>query len=168
MSSIENLNGSAYADRLSGSNGNNALSGSKGNDTLNGGAGNDVVTGGAGNDKLTGGAGKDNFLFDKYSFSGRDQILDFRAVDDTIKLENALFSRLQRPGALVADNYRENSRGVALDANDFILFNTDTGGLFYDADGFGAGRAVHFATLYNGHGAHLTASQLSPLDFVII
>ena len=168
LSSIENLNGSVYADRLSGSRGNNALSGGKGHDILNGGAGNDILTGGAGNDKLTGGAGKDNFLFDNYSFSGRDQILDFRAADDTIKLENALFSRLPVPGALVADNYRENSRGIALDANDFIVFNTDTGGLFYDADGFGAGRALHFATLYNGHGAHLTASQLSPLDFVII
>ena len=168
LSSIEHLNGSIYADHLTGSSGNNVLSGSKGNDVLNGGAGNDVLAGGAGTDKLTGGAGKDSFLFDKYSFSGRDQILDFRAADDTIKLENALFSKLRVTGALAADNYRENGQGVALDANDFIVFNTHSGGLFYDADGNGAGHAVQFATLYNGHGLALSAGQLAPLDFLIV
>ncbi len=168
LSSIENLNGSIHADRLTGSSGGNTLSGGKGNDVLNGAAGADALTGGAGNDRLIGGAGKDSFLFDKYSFSGRDQVLDFRAVDDTITLENALFSKLRVPGALAADNYRENSQGIALDANDFILFNTHSGALFYDADGNGAGHAVQFATLYSGHGLALSASQLAPLDFLIV
>ena len=168
LSSIENLNGSIYADRLTGNSVANVLSGGKGGDIISGGAGNDSVTGGAGSDKLSGGAGKDIFLFDKYSFSGSDQILDFRAVDDTIKLENALFSKLLNNGALASDHYRESSSGLAQDANDFIVYNTRSGGLFYDADGNGAGHAIHFATLYDGHGGHPSASALAPLDFVIV
>ena len=165
---IENLNGSIYNDRFTGNALANALSGGKGHDTLVGAAGNDVLSGGPGIDKLTGGTGKDVFMFYKYAFSGVDQILDFRSADDTFKLENALFHRLAVNGVLSASNYRENVKGVALDANDFILYNTHSGGLSYDADGSGAGRAIHFATLYNGHGGHPTASQLAPLDFFVI
>ena len=168
LNTIENLNGSVYSDRFTGNALANALAGGKGNDTLVGAAGNDSLRGGSGIDKLSGGTGKDVFVFDKYSFSGVDQILDFRSVDDTIKLENALFHRLAVNGALSASNYRENIKGIALDANDFILYNTHGGGLFYDADGSGAARAVQFATLYNGHGGHPTASQLAPLDFLVV
>ena len=168
LSTIENLNGSVYSDRFTGNALANALSGGKGNDTLAGAAGNDSLSGGLGLDKLSGGTGKDVFVFDKYSFSGVDQILDFRSVDDTIKLENALFHRLAVNGALSASNYRENTKGIALDANDFILYNTHSGGLFYDADGSGAGRAVRFATLYDGHGGHPSASQLAPVDFFVV
>ena len=169
-SSIENLNGSVYGDRLTGNTAANVLTGGKGGDILSGAAGNDTLNGGPGSDKLSGGAGKDSLLFDKYAFSGRDQILDFRGADDTIKLENALLSRLAREGGLDAGNYRENSRGTAQDANDFILYNTRSGGLFYDADadGSGASRAIQFATLYDGHGGHPRASQLAPLDFLIV
>jgi Ca2+-binding RTX toxin-like protein len=48
--SIENLEGSAYADRLTGNAVSNTLSGGAGNDTLDGGAGGDVLIGGDGND----------------------------------------------------------------------------------------------------------------------
>ena len=171
------ISGLAGADKIYGGNGNDVLDGGAGADLLAGGAGgdilsgaagNDALTGGAGSDKLSGGTGKDIFLFDKYSFSGSDQILDFHAVDDTIKIENALFSKLLINGALAADNYRESRTGLAHDGNDFILYNTRSGGLLYDADGNGAGHAIHFATLYDGHGGHPSASQLSPLDFVIV
>ncbi len=168
LNTIENLNGSVYGDQFTGNALANALSGGKGNDILNGAAGNDTLNGGPGIDKLSGGTGKDVFLFDKYSISGVDQILDFRGVDDTIKLENALFHSLTANGVLSASNYRETINGIALDANDFILYNTHTGGLFYDADGNGLGRSVQFATLYDGHGGHPNSSQLAPLDFVVV
>jgi serralysin len=57
--SIENLMGSAFADKLTGSSGNNVLSGLDGNDNLSGGAGNDTLYGGAGSDTLDGGIGAD-------------------------------------------------------------------------------------------------------------
>ncbi len=50
LSSIENLIGSAYADKLIGSTGANRLTGNAGNDTLDGGAGIDMLTGGDGSD----------------------------------------------------------------------------------------------------------------------
>jgi len=67
LSSIENLVGSYFADRLTGNDGNNRLDGGSGNDTLEGRHGQDSLFGGAGDDQLTqmdtgeahGGAGND-------------------------------------------------------------------------------------------------------------
>uniref|UniRef100_UPI00398C12D3 calcium-binding protein n=1 Tax=Polaromonas sp. YR568 TaxID=1855301 RepID=UPI00398C12D3 len=64
--SIENLVGTAMADRLTGSDAANALSGGGGNDTLDGGKGNDT---------LDGGAGADTYLFNLGW--GADTVLDF-------------------------------------------------------------------------------------------
>ena len=48
----------------------------------------------------------------------------------------------------------------AHEADDFILYDTTTGNLYYDADGAGAGAAVQFATVI-GH------PTLTCLDFSI-
>ena len=168
LSGIENLQGSNFNDRLTGNAAANVLRGMKGNDVLRGDAGSDTLIGGTGADKLLGGAGKDTFVFDKTALDGVDQILDFSARDDTLRLDNALFTRLAGGGALAAQNYRENSTGTARDANDFILYNTHNGALSYDADGSGPGQAVRFATLYDSTGGHPGASQLAPLDFLIV
>ena len=168
LSGLENLQGSNFNDRLTGNTAANVLRGMKGNDVLRGDAGSDTLVGGTGADKLLGGAGKDTFVFDKTALGGVDQILDFSARDDTLRLDNALFTRLTGGGALAAQNYRENSTGTARDANDFILYNTQNGALSYDADGSGPGQAVRFATLYDGAGGHPSASQLAPLDFLIV
>ncbi|MCJ8051917.1 hypothetical protein GB928_002930 [Shinella curvata] len=69
-SSIENLAGSRFADKLIGNTGDNKLSGGKGNDTL---------TGGAGADDLYGGAGKDTFVFKSVGDLSR-----FKSATDTI------------------------------------------------------------------------------------
>ncbi|WP_434735567.1 calcium-binding protein [Candidatus Accumulibacter propinquus] len=50
LTSIENLFGSAYADRLTGNTGANSLGCGAGNDTLDGGAGSDTLVGGDGSD----------------------------------------------------------------------------------------------------------------------
>ncbi|MDP3418833.1 SdrD B-like domain-containing protein [Falsiroseomonas sp.] len=76
---VENLVGSAHADRLSGDNGANRLTGGAGDDTLSGGGGNDVLIGGAGQDVMSGGAGTDRFLFTSLadsSVAAPDLILD--------------------------------------------------------------------------------------------
>ena len=70
-SAIENLTGSAYADRLEGNGAANII---------NGGSGNDQIYGAGGADKLYGGAGADRFVFMSYKDSTttvRDMIYDF-------------------------------------------------------------------------------------------
>uniref|UniRef100_UPI0018E0BC8C cadherin domain-containing protein n=1 Tax=Microvirga flavescens TaxID=2249811 RepID=UPI0018E0BC8C len=87
-------------DQLGGGAGNDWLAGRDGNDQLNGGDGDDTLSGGYGNDVLTGGKGKDIFVFDgklgtaktdrKVNF---DTIKDYSVKDDSIWLDNALFSK---------------------------------------------------------------------------
>ncbi|SER48652.1 M10 family metallopeptidase C-terminal domain-containing protein [Rhizobium sp. NFR03] len=82
--SIENLNGSTFADTLTGDNAANRIDGGKGNDRLSGGNGNDILIGGAGSDILTGGAGADTFVYVSWTESQtavkqRDTITDFSA-----------------------------------------------------------------------------------------
>ena len=61
--SIENAEGSDYADTLIGSAAANNLTGGEGDDSLVGGDGDDTLIGGAGNDTLDGGAGIDTAVF---------------------------------------------------------------------------------------------------------
>ena len=70
--SIENLIGSAYADKLTGNTGVNRIDGGKGNDML------------------TGGAGADDFVFAKGY--GKDTITDFQNGIDDIDLRSYKFS----------------------------------------------------------------------------
>jgi len=135
-------------DSLDGGNGNDVLRGDFGADILLGGAGNDMLDGGTGNDALTGGAGADRFRFASAPGSSNlDSVKDFVVVDDTIELENAIFAKLTTLGTLSSANFRASTTGAAADSTDFVLYETDTGKLFYDADGNGAGAAVLIATL---------------------
>jgi serralysin len=120
-----------------------------GKDTLSGGNGNDLLDCGTGNDKLTGGTGLDIFRFSSAlsATTNVDTLTDFNAVDDILQLENAVFTKFTAPGGLSASNFRASSTGNAADSNDYVLYETDTGQLFYDADGSGAGVKVLFATL---------------------
>jgi len=152
---IENAFGTQYNDTLVGDEGANALYGNTGNDTLKGGGasdalygegGNDDLYGGSGNDTLNGGAGADHFVFDSAPGAGNvDQIMDFSLVDDTLALDNAIFTSLGTPGALAAGMLV--SGAAAADGNDFLLYNTGTGVLSYDADADGPGPAQPFVTL---------------------
>ena len=168
LGAADRIYGNAGNDVLDGGAGADTVAGGAGNDRLIGAAGDDILNGGAGNDRMSGGSGKDIFVFDKTALGGIDQIFDFRQADDTIDLDNAVFSKLVKTGSLSADNYRESSTGAARDGNDFILYNTHTGALLYDADANGAGHARQFATLWDNVSTHPTASELAPLDFVII
>ncbi|MDD2865649.1 MAG: leishmanolysin-related zinc metalloendopeptidase, partial [Methylococcales bacterium] len=84
-----------------GNDSNNVLTGNSGNNKLSGGLSNDTLNGGLGNDTLTGGAGLNEFLFNtKLSANNIDKITDFVVSDDTIQLENAIFSELTKTGIL--------------------------------------------------------------------
>lgn len=140
----------------------NVLTGNAMVNILSGAAGNDSLNGGLGNDKLTGGAGLDTFLFNTALSANIDTITDFVAADDTIQLENAIFTKLTATGALNSAFFKANLTGNAADANDYIIYETDTGKLFYDADGNGAGAKVQFALL--GTATHPT---ITAADFVV-
>ncbi|MDP1615198.1 MAG: hypothetical protein Q8L68_05315, partial [Methylococcales bacterium] len=154
--------GSANADTLTGSIGNDLLSGLAGNDNINGNSSNDTLIGGLGNDTLTGGVGVDVFRFNTaLSVNNVDKITDFVAADDTIQLENAIFTKLSVIGTLNSANLKIGT--VAADSNDFVIYNKTTGVLSYDADGNGSGAAVQVAVL--GIASHPT---LTNADFVVI
>ena len=148
-------------DTMSGGRGNDNLNGGAGNDVLSGGAGSDVITGGLGNDILSGGTGADFFVFNAVLSAANnvDMITDFTARDDTIRLENAIFTALTRTGTLNANFFRLGT--AAVDNNDYIIYDENSGSLWYDADGNGAGAQVLFATLTNNE-------TLTRNDFVVI
>lgn len=126
----------------------------------------DVFVGNAGNDTLTGGDGADTFVFGQvheqvvtgdddevqtyvdtaFDLTGIDTITDFVSGLDTIALNIDQFTSLTA-GSFTADNLVCSVGAAAGDANDFLLFDTSTGALSYDADGSGSGAAVQFATL---------------------
>jgi Ca2+-binding RTX toxin-like protein len=125
---------------------NDVLYGGNGIDTLRGLGGNDLLDGGPENDNLIGGVGKDTFFFDAaLGASNVDRITDFSVVDDTIQLENSVFSGLTTTGPLASAAFWVGS--AAHDSTDRIVYNSSSGALYYDADGSGAGAAVHFANL---------------------
>lgn len=149
--------GSDFADNLLGFNGNDTIKGFNGNDRINGGNGNDTINGGNGIDNLTGGAGADRFLI---AGNGVDFFTDFNVVSDTVALENAFLTSLGANGLLGA-RFHKSSTGLAHDANDRIIYETDTGWLNYDSNGSAAGGAFHIA--------HLAPNlALTHADFVVI
>ncbi|SEJ26198.1 Hemolysin-type calcium-binding repeat-containing protein [Sphingobium sp. AP50] len=143
-----NATGNGRVNSLFGNDGNNILSGMDGGDRLSGGAGNDTLIGGLGNDSLTGGAGADNFVFDAALGSNNvDKIQDYVVADDSITLDDAIFTGLS-VGTLSANAFYIGS--AAHDADDRIIYNSATGALLFDADGNGAGVAIKFAQLSTG------------------
>ncbi|MEQ1955701.1 M10 family metallopeptidase [Mesorhizobium sp. CN2-181] len=153
-SSIENLTGSSFDDSLLGDNAGNVL---------NGGAGADVFKSYGGNDSLTGGADKDVFVFNSAldAATNVDTIADYNVADDTIQLDNAVFTAFASTGALLSGYFKDIATGVK-DANDRIIYNSDTGGLYYDADGSGN-------SFGNVKFAMLTGSPLlTAAEFVVI
>ena len=116
---------------------------------MSGNAGNDRLYGSVGNDSLYGGAGADAFYLNTAlnANTNVDRIMDFESAD-RIWLKKSIFAKLGA-GRLNAANFRASANGLAGDSNDFILYNTSTGALLYDADGNGSGAAIQFATLNN-------------------
>ena len=163
LAGIEHLVGSTHADTLSGDGLANRLEGGNGNDTLAGSAGNDTLLGGFGNDSLAGGLGADTFRFDTLpnAATNRDTIGDFNVLDDSIELENAIFTSLLNPGTLAAGSFRSGA-GItaAADADDYLIYDTTSGALYYDASGNAGAGPVQIAILGSG-------LALGPLDFLV-
>ncbi|WP_407278496.1 calcium-binding protein [Aromatoleum evansii] len=120
-----------------------------------GNAGANVLDGNAGSNVLTGGAGDDVFLFD--DLTGVDTITDFGNGNDMLVFDNSVFTAFTTDGALAAGSLVSGT--VAVEADDFLLFDSTTGALYYDADANGAGGAVQVAQL--NVGATLTADDVT-------
>jgi len=103
----------------------------------------------------------DTFVFNTDPVAANaDTITDFNVVDDSFRLDNAAFTGLI-DGALPAAAFVANLTGIAATAAQRILYETDTGFLFFDADGNGAGARVQFATVSVG-------LALTSADFTVI
>jgi serralysin len=126
-----------------------------GNDSAN------ILVGGLGNDRLTGGEGADTYRFNTAlnASTNVDDITDFSVADDTIQLDNDVFTAAGAVGTLAAGAFRTGTS--AADASDRIIYDPVTGRVWYDADGNGAGAAVLFAELDPG-------LALTNADFQII
>jgi hypothetical protein len=155
------MTGNGGANRLSGEGGSDRLTGGSGGDRLDGGRGNDALDGGTGADSLTGGAGRDVFVFSATPSAGNaDRITDFRVVDDTIHLDDAVFAGLRR-GALAGSAFVKNTSGNAADRSDRVIYESDTGKVWYDRDGTGSASKVLVATLDKN-------LALTAADFLVI
>jgi RTX calcium-binding nonapeptide repeat (4 copies) len=145
--------GHGGANTLRGLSGNDVLKAAAGNDTLKGDAGSDKLYGGLGNDKLYGGtgSGKDVFVFDtKLSKTKNvDRIYDFNTKYDSFQLEDKIFTKLGKGSSkgvkLKFDMFVKGK--AAQDREDRIIYDKDTGALYYDKDGTGSSEQVKIATL---------------------
>ncbi len=127
---------------------NNNLTGNGNANSLDGGAGNDTLVGASGNDTLTGGAGSDTFAFTTplNALRNVDTVTDFSSGMDKLQLSPAIFRALDFSGAPDSAAFFHTG-SAAQDANDRILYDQSSGGLYYDADGSGTLAAIKFATL---------------------
>jgi Ca2+-binding RTX toxin-like protein len=116
LSSIENLIGSDFDDRLTGGDAANVLRGLAGNDTLLGGDGDDILIGGGGRDALDGGDG-----FDFVSYETE--------AGPPAPLLNIIVINLTDPGSAwgdaVGDSFVSIEGVIGSSFNDFILGRSD-------------------------------------------
>lgn len=150
--SANTIFGTQGNDTIDGGAGTDLLRGGLGKDRLYGGGGNDTLAGGLGNDLLQGDGGNDLFVFDTTPAAGSnvDVISGFSAnAADRIGLNPTVFAALAGGASpsLDASEFRFAIGGNAVDANDFVLYDPGTSGLYYDPDGSGAAPKVFFATL---------------------
>ena len=163
------INGTPGADNLTGTANADVINGLAGNDTLNGLAGNDTLSGDAGNDTLTGGLGADKFIYNtNAAFTttavGVDTITDFNiSQTDQIVLDKTTFTSISSAagtGFSVASEFAKvTTDALAATSAADIVYNTTTGGLFYNQNGTaaGLGTGARFLTLTNKPA--LTATQ---------
>lgn len=123
---------------------------------LGGSEGVNIIDGGLGADVLVGFGGADLFSFSTSLGAGNvDTISDYQPGADKIALSGNIFTAL---GSTIEAN--EFTNGTAITAEQHIIYNTQSGQIFYDADGSGSGAAVLFALITPGQ-------SLTSEDFIV-
>ncbi|MDJ0724130.1 MAG: S8 family serine peptidase [Prochloraceae cyanobacterium] len=154
---IENAIAGDGADLIIGNAVANDLFGGRGNDTIDGGVGNDTITGSRGDDLLAGGDGADSFSFAK--IDSIDTISDFNSQQlDKILVSASGFGGSLAIGTLAADAFHLGT--AAVDALDRFIYDSTSGGLFFDVDGNGIEVQQQFATLSPGTALNATDIQI--------
>jgi Ca2+-binding RTX toxin-like protein len=128
-----------------------------GNDSANvlvGGSSDDTLIGGLGNDTLAGDDGQDVFVFNVAPGEANADEISFNDASlggpDRLALDNDVMAALGTAGDFSVDDERFHAAAGATggaEADDRVVLDTDTGRLYYDADGSGSGEALLFATL---------------------
>ncbi|MEQ1955736.1 calcium-binding protein [Mesorhizobium sp. CN2-181] len=123
------------------------LAGNEFGQKIIGNAGSNIIAGRGGLDTLFGLGGADFFAFiSPLGANNVSTIGDFSIADDTIYLDSAVFGVLPI-GALHVDAFKDIA-AAPKDFNDRIIYNSETGALYYDADGSGTAFGnIKFATL---------------------
>lgn len=122
LKGIENIIAGDFADLIVGSKDANVIVGGDGNDTIHGGLGKDT---------LTGGLGVDVFVFSaKPTTNNVDTITDFKRGEDKIQLSLNVFTKLNGTSEYL-------STGMPNTATHFLIYDSASGKLSYDADGNG-------------------------------
>jgi len=147
--------------------------------TIKGNSAANVLSGGAGSDTLTGGTGADDFVFDQAA--GADRVTDFLSGTDQLLLDNAVFAALVSEGPLAAGSLQLALHGAISDTSgddaadglqDYLKYATDTGELYYDANGTAAGGLQLIATLSKtgcgASAAHPVINLVTAQDIVVI
>jgi Ca2+-binding RTX toxin-like protein len=131
----------------------NVLIGNNAANTLNGLGGNNTLTGGLGDD-----------VFILATSGSLDTISDFTIGDDHIWLENGTFTSFSSTGNLQSSSFR-TGQGLtsAQDADDYLIYDSTTGNLYYDALGNAAGSAGAVQIAQLSAGLALTSN-----DFLIV
>jgi Ca2+-binding RTX toxin-like protein len=137
------------------------LTGNANGNVVRGNDGNNILNGAEGRDELIGRGGRDSFLFDTAldAATNVDRITDFNVADDTILLDDAVFSSSLGLGNISAGEFVIGT--AAQDANDRIIYDSNTGALLYDSDGAGGAAAIQFAEVSQG-------LALTNLDFLVV
>ncbi|HEY9727712.1 MAG TPA: calcium-binding protein [Chroococcales cyanobacterium] len=149
--------GNELSNSISGNNANNVLDGKLGDDylygkagqdTLLGDLGSDSLIGGLGADAITGGAGADRFIR-QYSNTGIDTITDFDVAEDLFCISASGFGGSLTSGTVIKrSQFRLGT--AAADRSDRLIYDNDTGSLFFDADGTGLSDQIQIAQLTPG------------------
>jgi len=162
----DTLLGSSQEDTLSGGDGDDSINGFEDYDSIDGGAGNDTLDGGSSEDTLTGGAGADLF---GYSTGGTlsittDQIADFAPGTDKLQFDGNVFLGTGPSGNLAAGDGRFYAAAGATgghDADDRFVYDTTTGNVYYDQDGWNSSVGQLIFTLQG-------APALAATDIVVV
>ncbi len=120
------------------------------NNIITGNGATNTLYGGAGNDTLSGGLGSDVFRFNGKT-EGIDTITDFATGVDKIAISAVGFGGGLVPGIAINANQllKVTSGSQATNTSQRFIYNSTSGGLYFDADGSGSGAAFQLATLSN-------------------